>query len=368
MTKAMHYRELLTKLFTTHFLGTGLDRWIAAAALAVLVFVILTLVLRLIESRLESIASKTETLVDDILLAALGATLKSCLAVAAVYVGARSLSLPPGIQAGIGRIGVVALLVQILRWGNRAIVAGVDLYIGRQPANEAARATSIRAMGFLGRLVFFSLATLWGLDNLGVNITTLVAGLGVGGIAVALAVQNILGDLFASLTIVLDKPFVIGDSITVGDYSGTIENIGLKTTRVRSVTGEQLIFPNSDLLQSRIRNFKRMHERRVILSVGVNYATPVEKLKALPAAIRKIVEADPRLRFDRAHLKTLGASSIDFEVVYWVRGSEMLLHMDAQQTVQLALIEMIQEWGVDLAFPTQTLHIASVPATNSKIL
>ena len=195
------------------------------------------------------------------------------------------------------------------------------------------------------------------LDNFGADVTTLIAGLGVGGIAIALAVQNILGDLFASFSIVLDKPFIIGDFIIVGDHLGTVEYIGLKTTRLRSLSGEQLIFSNTDLLGSRIRNYKRMYERRVVFSVAVVYQTPEEKLAAIPEMIREIVEAQAQIRFDRAHFKDFGAYALNFEVVYWILSPDYNLYMDIQQTINLAIFRQFNETGIAFAYPSQTLFL-----------
>jgi small-conductance mechanosensitive channel len=193
------------------------------------------------------------------------------------------------------------------------------------------------------------------LDNLGINIKTLIAGLGISGIAVALAVQNILGDLFASLSIVLDKPFVIGDFIIVNEYLGTVENVGLKTTRIRSLSGEQLVFSNGDLLKSRIRNFKRMYERRVVFSIGVLYQTPYEKLRLIPKMIREIIENQKPVRFDRAHFKEYGDYSLKFEIVYWIHSPDYNIYMDIQQAINLEIYKKFEETDIAFAYPTQTL-------------
>jgi small-conductance mechanosensitive channel len=212
------------------------------------------------------------------------------------------------------------------------------------------------------KVVLWAAVVLIALDNLGVHITTLVAGLGVGGIAVALAVQNILGDLFSSVTIILDKPFVIGDFIIVGDFLGSVEHIGLKTTRVRSLSGEQLVFANSDLLKSRIRNFKQMTERRIVFAFGVIYQTAADKLAAIPGLVREIVEAQPQARFDRAHFKAFGGSSLDFEVVYWVTNPDYNLYMDIQQAINLGLFRRFAAEGIEFAYPTQTLYVEKLGA------
>jgi small-conductance mechanosensitive channel len=198
------------------------------------------------------------------------------------------------------------------------------------------------------------------LDNLGVDVTALIAGLGVGGIAVALAAQNILGDLFASLSIVMDKPFVLGDFITVGESQGTVENIGLKTTRLRSLSGEQLVFPNSDLLTSRIRNFKRMQERRVVFTVAVTYDTAFAQLKEIPELIKAAITSQEQTRFDRAHFQKLGDAALIFEAVYFVTIPDFVRYMDIQEQINLRLLEEFASRGIEFAHPTQ---LALLPQT-----
>ena len=215
----------------------------------------------------------------------------------------------------------------------------------------------MNALSFIARLVLWATILLLILDNLGVDITALVAGLGIGGVAIALAVQNILGDLFASLSIVLDKPFVLGDFVIVGDLMGSVENIGIKTTRVRSLSGEQLVFSNNDLLTSRIRNFGRMQERRVVFKLGVTYQTPAEKLEGIPGIIREAIEARDKTRFDRSHFASYGDFSLDFETVYYVLSADYNLYMDIQQAINLAIFRRFADEGIEFAYPTQTLFL-----------
>jgi small-conductance mechanosensitive channel len=217
----------------------------------------------------------------------------------------------------------------------------------------------MKALIFVIRLVLWSVVALLVLDNLGVDITALVAGLGVGGIAVALAVQNVLGDLFASLSIVLDKPFVNGDFIAIGDLVGNVEHVGLKTTRVRSLSGEQLVFSNADLLSSRIKNFGRMNERRIAFSIGVTYDTPRETLRQIPEMIKRAVESEDEARFDRSHFKEFGDSALMFETVYYVLVPDYAKYMDVQQAINLSIHEQFEASRIEFAFPTQTLHIVS---------
>jgi small-conductance mechanosensitive channel len=192
------------------------------------------------------------------------------------------------------------------------------------------------------------------LDNLGVDVTALVAGLGIGGVAVALALQNVLGDLLASLAIVFDKPFVLGDTITVGDMTGTVESIGMKTTRLRSAGGEQLVLANGELLKSPIRNWTRLAERRVLLTFGVSYQTPAAAVERIPALIQEIVEAQDLTRFERAHFKGFGPSALDFVAVYWILTQDYKAFMDRQQAVNLGLLRAFEGEGIQIAQPAQT--------------
>ena len=250
---------------------------------------------------------------------------------------------------------ILALLLQTAIWGNGLITFWLERYRRRTLQQDATMATTIAVIGFVSRLLFWVAIVLMALENLGFPIGTLLAGLGVGGIAVALAVQNVLGDLFASLSIVLDKPFLIGDFITIDSFAGTVEHVGLKTTRLRSLTGEQLIFANSDLLKSRIRNYKRMNERRVVFTLGVAYETPVARLEGIPGMIREVVEAQTNVRFDRAHFKEYGAYSLNFEVVYWMLLPDYNLFMDTNQAVNLAIFRRFAAAGIQFAYPTQTI-------------
>ena len=196
-------------------------------------------------------------------------------------------------------------------------------------------------------------------DNLGINITAFVASLGIGGIAIALAAQSVLGDAFSSFAIFLDKPFQVGDFIIVGDLLGTVEHVGFKTTRILSLGGEQLIFSNSDLTGSRIKNYKRMRERRVRFSVGVIYQTSVENVKAIPPMVERVIKEHQGARFDRAHFKSFGDFALIYEVVFYVLSPDYNVYMDLQQSINFRLFEEFQKAGIEFAYPTQQLYITT---------
>jgi small-conductance mechanosensitive channel len=281
------------------------------------------------------------------------------LLIASAYMASSAIVIKPSIDAVWQKVVVLILIVQCGLWAGAGISFGLGRLIARRSEQDTSSATTITFLGFVARLILWVIILLLILDNLGVNITGLVTGLGIGGIAVALAVQNILGDLLASLSIVLDKPFVIGDTIVIDGLTGTIEHIGLKTTRMRSIDGEELIFANNDLLKSRIHNFKRMQERRVVFAFGVTYQTPAETLVRINEWVRETVEAQPQVRFDRVHFKAFGDSALTFEAVYFVTGSDYRLYMDIQQAIQLEVFDRFQKEGVEFAYPTRTLYLQS---------
>ena len=279
-------------------------------------------------------------------------------AVFAVYLGSAELKKSEGLDTWLAALSVIAIIVQVTIWGNTLISHALNRYQATVNNSSGDRMTTMRALGFVGRLTLISVATLLALDNIpGVKITTLIASLGIGGIAVAMAVQNILADLFASLSIVLDKPFVIGDFIIVDTHMGSVEYIGLKTTRIRSLSGEQLVFANSDLLKSRIRNYKRMAERRVVFTIGVLYQTPLEKLKLIPTIIREAIEGQDNVRFDRSHFQGYGDSALMFETVFYILGADYNLYMDIQQAINFEIFRRFKEEDISFAYPTRTLFL-----------
>lgn len=340
------------------FAGNTLSLWLIALVLAFAVAVAARLLLRALVHRLAVLAERTETYWDDVLVGALGATKSLFFVVLGALVMTVVLDLPRDLEQVVRKAAAVSWVVQGGFWLTSAIASWLQHYRRTRLQNDAAAATTVSALGFLSKLVLWSLVLLLALDNLGVDVTALIAGLGVGGIAVALAAQNILGDLFASLSIVLDKPFALGDFIVIGEFMGTIENIGLKTTRVRSLTGEQLVFSNADLLGSRIRNFGRMKERRILFTLGVTYQTPRDKLARIPVLLREIVTRQDKVRFDRAHFRAFGPSSLDFEIVYFVQVPDFVTAADIQQAINLAIVEAFAAEGIDFAYPTQTVYVA----------
>lgn len=349
-------KDWLQIIFQHNFAGNPAELWLYAAASAVVLYLLLRLFFGVLERRLCSLSQKTANVVDDLLAAALKSTKRFVLLVASIWGGAQFLDLGSA-KMYVDYALLIAVVFQIAVWSNRMVSAYIVFYTDARREENPAAVSVVQGVSFLVRLVIWSIALLLIIDNLGYDVTALVAGLGISGIAVALALQNILGDLFASLSIVLDKPFVIGDFIIVGDLLGVVEKIGLKTTRVRSLSGEQLIFSNADLLNSRIRNFKRMQERRVAFGFGVLYQTTPDQLEAIPPLVREIIESREGARFDRAHFKSFGESSFDFEVVYYINTPDFNAYMDCQQAINLGICRGFAERGIEFAYPTRTIYM-----------
>ena len=339
------------------YFGNSIEDWTIAFIIMVATFIILKVIQKVAIIKISRLARRTKTNIDDLLVDVLSGTKLFTLLVASIYVGSYVLTLPSAILTLWQKAVMLVLILQAGFWAGSGIAFWLGRAVKKRMDEDAASATTITFLGFIARIFLWSIVLLLILDNLGVNITSLVAGLGIGGIAIALAMQNILGDLFASLSIVLDKPFVIGDFVVVDQLMGTIEYIGMKSTRIRSLGGEELIFSNNDLLKSRIHNYKRMSERRIVFSFGVIYQTSLEKLKLINNIISDIIKSQQQARFDRVHFKEYGESSLNFEVVYFVTDPDYNIYMDLQQAINLEMFRRFQEEGIEFAYPTTTLFI-----------
>lgn len=277
------------------------------------------------------------------------------------YLGFHQLKIPPMLEKFVD-ISIIAL---IIFFGVRFILSifsyVLETYWIKKEKN-ATRITAIRGVETFLKIIVWSIAIIIFLDNLGIQVSALVAGLGIGGIAIALASQNILGDLFSYFIIFFDRPFEIGDFLTIDGFSGTIENIGIKTTRIRSLGGEEIIFSNTDLVNSRLRNYKRMKKRRISFHFGVVYQTDLEKLKEIPDIVSHMIKQIPDTTLDRVHFSSFKDSSLDFEVVYYVNNRDYNQYMNIQQEINLKIKEEFEKRGIEFAYPSQTLFLAK---TNS---
>ncbi|MGN6666347.1 MAG: mechanosensitive ion channel family protein [Trinickia sp.] len=342
----------------TAFVGISAIDWLSAACVAVVTYLALAWLLKIAIARLEVVAKRTSTPIDDSVVLILRGTNRLTLVAAALLISANFLNLPDKWSNRLDHLWFLVIGFQIASWLNRAITLWTQRRLTAQH-DVAYNPVITRMTSWITRALLWTILVLAVLANMGVDITAFVASLGVGGVAVALAVQNILGDLFASLAIGLDKPFEIGDFVVFGDIAGSIEHIGLKTTRIRSLSGEEIVCGNTALLKSTIHNYKRMSQRRIVFGFGITREATSEQLREVTSVVKKAVESAGKTRFDRAHFKAFGASSLDFEVVYYVTDPDYNLYMDIQQAINLELVEEFERMGLSLAFPTHTVHIVA---------
>jgi small-conductance mechanosensitive channel len=350
---------LILKFEAAHqlFLSNSLTEWLIAGVVAVAVWSGLWIVRRLFSSRYKTYSTSQHRLPVRLIAYLAGNTKQFFFLAIAIDVAQAGLTLPDKIQHAVSAFVLILLLVQIGLWAGRAVRFYVELKELERGADRAF-AGSLDIINFVARMLIWSLLVLVALDNFGVNITALLAGLGVGGVAVALALQNVLGDLFASLSIALDKPFVVGDRLGLDTYVGNVEHIGIKTTRLRSETGEQIILSNADVLKSRVRNFGRAEEQRSLTSIRVTYETPPEKLRKIPALLEAIVREHANARFDRCHLKTLGEAALHFELSYFVLQPSLNPLLDLQQSINFRILDEFRNLGVEFDYPTQRVIFA----------
>jgi len=353
--------------------GNSLQSWIVALLIGVALSLFLLRMRIFLVTRFEAYAKRTTRHWDDDAASVLARTNTFFLVAVSFYFVMYAIVLPPRLERVADAIVTATIFFQLLLWLDRVLMIIVHRWMKSEYDSHGTLASPKAAiLTAIARFVLYVIVLLSLLDNLGVNITALVTGLGVTGVAIALAVQNILGDLFASASIALDKPFEVGDFIVVNEFSGTVEKVGLKTTRVRSVNGEQIVFPNGSLLQSRVSNFKRMSERRIPLNFGLAYDTPAEKIDTAQSIVREAIESAPGVRFERTHCVRFGAASLEFESVFWVLTSRFADSTDASHFIVKRILQRFQEEKIDFASATQprlTHHAeAKQPPAVSRLL
>jgi small-conductance mechanosensitive channel len=355
--------QILTDFLALPIFRNSFADWLLAAALATGLFIVLLSGRKLVRSYHARLVKTERTELVEVPVEVLSRTTVLFFFVLCVFCGLRTLSMSPGAERVLTSVLTITLFWQAGVWISAAAAAWLERRKRRSSA-AADRAVigSLGVIGFIVRVAIWAIVTLLTLDNLGIDVTALVAGLGIGGIAVALAVQNVLGDLFASLSITFDKPFMVGDFLIVDDFLGAVEYIGIKSTRLRSLGGEQIIISNANLLSSRVRNYGRMLERRVVFATRVTHETPAEKLEKIPPIIKAAILEHKNTRFDRSHFAAHAPASLDFETVYYVLSPDYNVYMDIQQAINLRLHRELARLGVELAYPTQRIYLSrSVP-------
>jgi len=338
------------------FLNNTVYNYLVALGIFILSIIIIKIAKKILINRLKVWVKKTKNIFDDFLVDILEKLVSPFLYFLAFYLGISSLVLNAYFTKAVNFLATGVLTFFIVNLILKITDHGVKIYWQRNNQSEILEHSLSGAIKVI-RFVVWSLAIIFFLDNLGFKITTVIAGLGVGGVAIALAAQAILKDLFSYFSIIFDRPFKIGDFLIIGDLLGTVEHVGIKTTRIRSLGGEQLIFSNSDLTDSRVRNYKRMDKRRVVFKLGVIYQTSLKDLKEIPVIIEKIIKGIEDTIFDRAHFFSYGDFSLLFEVVYYVIGSDYNKYMDIQQEINFAIKEEFGKRKIEFAYPTQSIFL-----------
>lgn len=340
-------------------LGNPMSSFVVASVALVLVTIAMWIVKTVIISRLNAWAKQTTTDVDDFVIGLLNQVGLGTYLLVSVYIASQSLILPGSITRILHLLFVVVLTFKVIQVLQQALQFFLGKWMGRTETEDPTATVAAKNLGIIVKVVLWIGGVMFLLDNLGIDVTAAIAGLGITGIAVALAAQTLLKDTFAAFCIFIDKPFKVGDAISVDDLVGTIEYVGFKTTRVRSLGGEQLIFPNSQLTDNRVRNFKRMEQRRIVFKIGVIYQTPADKVREIPVILKQIIDSTPDTKFDRAHFLSYGDFALIYEVVYFVLKPDYLVYANAQQEINFRLMDEFAKRGIEFAYPTQQIFVTS---------
>ncbi len=339
------------------YFGNTVEHYLIALGIMVIGVLFVRLIRKGILNQIKKWTSRTETKLDDYIVRGIEKFGLPILNFFIIYSGVKYLDFPENTDKMIGNVAVIVITYYAIQMLSSFVRLTLEALTSQQEGGQE-KLKQLNGIMLILNGVLWGLGLLFIFDNLGYDVTAIVAGLGIGGIAIALAAQSILGDLFNYFVIFFDRPFEIGDFITIDDKKGVVEYIGIKTTRVKSIGGEQLVFSNSDLTNSRIHNFKRMERRRVVFSVGVIYQTPTHLLEKIPSILKNIVESNPAVTFDRAHFQKLGSFSLDYEVVYFIENSDYVQYMDIQQKMNLEIFKTFASEGIEFAYPTQTLFVS----------
>ncbi len=327
------------------------------------VFVLSIIVLKffkyVIVKKLKALIDHTRTELDDLIINVIDSLGWPLYLLLALYLGCQFIQLPELLEKAIYYLFLISVVYYLVKGFQRIINYVFERFIKREEEKQGKEfdPSVIRLLNKIAKIVLWLVAIIIILQNLGYNISTLVAGLGIGGIAIAFALQNILGDIFSSFSIYLDKPFQVGDFIIVSNDMGVVKKIGIKSTRIQTLQGEELVVSNKELTETRVHNYKKMEKRRIVFTFGVLYETPTEKIKKIPALIKDIIDKVDLAEIDRVHFKAFGDFSLNFEVVYYLNSSDYNQYMDTQQEINLAIKEQFEKEGIIFAYPTQTVFI-----------
>jgi small-conductance mechanosensitive channel len=349
--------EQITNLqfWSYEFLGNSIFNYIKAVLIFVGVMILIKVFQFLVKSKIKKFAKRSKTEIDDQIIKVIEKIKPIFYIIVALYFAVKVLVFPTVVLQILNVVVILVLVYQI----SISLSVFVDFVLdnANKKEVEGSTKTAIQLAGKILKGVIWIIAVLLALSNFGVNVTSLIAGLGIGGIAVALAAQNILGDLFSSFVIYFDKPFVVGDFIVVGDKVGTVEKIGIKTTRIKALNGEEIVISNTQLTSAEIQNFKKMNKRRGSFKFGVTYDTSTEDLKSIPKVVEEIINEVDGVEFDRGFFESFGDSAIVFEVVYYVEKPDYNFYVEKNQNISIELKKRLNDKGIEMAFPTQTIYL-----------
>lgn len=340
------------------FLGNTVKTWLIALGLILVLLLLVRIIRTILLKKLKKWADKTETTVDDFIVVFVQKSVLPILYVFSIYSGLHYLWLSPKAERALYIIVALVITFFVIRLITTLLSHLLNVYVTKK-GHEPSKKLQLRGIMLVLNIIIWGIGLIFLFDNLGYDVTAVVAGLGIGGIAIALAVQKILGDMFSYFVIFFDRPFEIGDFIVIDNFKGTVEHVGLKTTRLRSLSGEELVFSNTDLTNSRLHNYKKLQRRRIAFKIGVTYKTSQDHLKQIPLMITQIINGIADTTLDRVHFNAFGPSSLDFEIVYFVESSEYNYYMDIQQRINLEIHQAFMGAGIEFAFPTQTLIMES---------
>ena len=345
------------QFLSIEFLGNTLSAWAKALGTAIGIYLVIKVIKTVVVKRMRAIAERTQTNIDNVILEVVAETQNLLIVLTGIYAGLHFLTISDNITNIVNKVFLVVIAMQAGYWMGGFINHLVHFREKKESGNKEEQ-TAVHAFGLFGKIMIWIVVALVTIQNVsGMKMDALITSLGVGGIAAGLAVQNILKDIFASLSIFMDKPFLVGDYIVVGDTGGTVENIGLKSTRLRTLQGEELVFSNSDLLESRVHNYRSMQRRMVDITIGVSPNTPYQTLQSLPVLFKEVIEKQEDVTFDRANLSDLGNYTINFEIIYHIESADFDVFVQRREAIYLEIIRRLQEKNVDMPYPTQTVML-----------
>lgn len=349
----------LGEILSYEFLGNSVQDFVLAFLFFVALFVGFKGFEKVIVSRLKKLAEKTKNEFDDYLIEMLEKISWLFYFVVALYFPLKMLVMGETADKVVDAIFLVVVVYQIIRSVMDLVEYGLKRWAAKDGEEGEDAVAAYYGIKLLIKILLWVVGLLLIFSNLGVNVTSLVASLGIGGIAVALAAQNILGDLFSSFSIYFDKPFKVGDYIAVGEHSGNVKKIGLKTTRIQTLQGEELVISNEEITKSRVQNFKKLKNRRVNFGFGVKYETGLKNLRMVNRLVEDVIGSVEGVEFDRSHFKEFGEFSLNFDIVYYVMSRDYADYMDRQQEINFKLLEAFEKEGIEMAYPTQTVYLAN---------